>query len=211
MFLKLILIDKEHNLKDSRRVAEQPRPHSIQQSRSVRALGHYRIALYYNTLDDIPFSNCNLEPHANIDTVDESSAVSATTRLSESSDEETHFPSSANEVLTPSETFDDCAIASGCERLVGSHVLVKYALKRSVVHFAAVVEGNITENGDKLVNINYLKLTGKNAAGNCTFVFPDVANKDTVSEENFVMGLPVPNVGRGTYVFQVVKFPDTTK
>ena len=80
-----------------------------------------------------------------------------------------------------------------------------------MLHFAAVVKGNITENGDKLVNINCLKLTGKNAAGNCTFVFPDVADKDTVSEENVVMGLPVPNVRWGTYVFQGVKFPDTTK
>ena len=42
-------------------------------------------------------------------------------------------------------------------------------------------------------------------------MFPDEVDKGTVGEENVVMGLPVPNVRRGTYVFEVVKFLDRTK
>ena len=185
--------------------------HSIQQCRSVKTLGHYRVALYHNTHDDTAFTNCNLEPR-DLDS-DEEPSSSTTIELSNEEDAASSLASGSDveDVSVSDAELEECEdpddITSVCERIIGSYVLVKYTGKRSVVHFAAVVEGNETVDGEKLININCLKSSGKKVSGDLTFVFPKNGDRDTVPEDMIVRNLPVPNIRRDTYIFENVSFP----
>lgn len=86
---------------------------------------------------------------------------------------------------------------------------MKYTGKRSVQHIAAVVEGNKTVHGEKLIKINCLKSSGRKVSDDLTFVFPKNGDRDTVPEDMIVRNLPVPNIRRDTYIFENMSFPVT--
>ena len=173
------------------------------------------MALYHNTHDDTAFTKCNLEPQ-DLDS-DEESSSSTTIELSSEKDDASSLASAiesdvedvpvSDAELEECEDLDDNT--SVCERIIGSYVLVKYTGKRSVQHFAAVVEGNEKVDGEKLININCLKSSGKKVSGDLTFVFPKNGDRDTVPEDMIVRNLPVPSIRRDTYIFENVSFPVT--
>lgn len=175
------------------------------------------MALYHNTNDDTAFTNCNLEPQ-HLDSDDEHISSSTTSReFSSEEDVASNWASAVEsdveDVSVTDAKLEKCDdlhdITSVCERMIGSCVLVKYVGKRSVLHFAAVVEGKELVDGEMLVNINCLKLSGKNVAGDLTFVFPKYGDRDTIQDDMIVRNLPVPSIRRDTYIFPNVSFPVT--
>lgn len=74
------------------------------------------------------------------------------------------------------------------EIVSGDYILIKFATKKKVVHYVALVE-NVDENE---FGVSYLRRKGDK------FIFPQVPEKFDVLKEDVVMKLPVPTFYGGT-------------
>lgn len=88
----------------------------------------------------------------------------------------------------------------------GSYVLVHYTTKKISKHYVAVIE---SESEEGMFNVNYLRKKGTDRLGHTHFNFPDIQDKDEISEDMIVQSLPTPEVLRMIHTFKGVTFPSS--
>ena len=165
---------------------------SIQQCRSVKVLGHYKIALYHLTSDPSPYKQCHL---VNIDYDSRYDEYS-----SESDSDSLLSFSEMSELPETAEVEPVLKLVPGC------FVLVHYATKKISKHYVGVIESVPEED---LFNVNYLRKKGTDRLGQTQFHIPDIEDRDEISEDMIVQSLPAPKVLRKIYTFKGVTFPSS--
>lgn len=173
---------------------------SIQQCRSVKVLGHYKIELYHLSSDPAPYKQCHLEGcdydyASQCDSNSSESDVESTPSLIDTSESFSTQPESISEV------------EPAPKPAPGSFVLVHYETKKTSKHYVAVIESESEEPG--MFNVNYLRKKGTNRFGDAQFNFPDIQDKDEISEDMIEQYLPPPQVLRMVYTFKEVTFPSS--
>lgn len=176
---------------------------SIQQCRSVKVLGHYKIELYHLSSDPIPYKQCHMESRdydydSQCDSNSSESDVESTPSLNDMSES----------FITQPQSTSVLEVEPAPKPAPGNFVLVHYTTKKTSKHYVAVIESE-SESEPGMFNVNYLRMKGTNRIGDAQFNFPDNPDKDEISEDMIEQYLPAPEVLRMVHTFKGVTFPSS--